>query len=87
MARQENQNLIPIHIDHKQYRVEGPTMTGAQLRALPETPIGPDYDLWQDVPGGDDIKILNDTIVTLRPGMHFHSAPATIDPGVRRAAT
>lgn len=80
----EHPALIPIQIDHKPYRVQGPTMTGAQLRLVPPTPIGPEYDLWQDVPGHDDIKILNDTVVTLQPGMHFHSAPATIDPGAHR---
>lgn len=84
MAHEEH--LIPIQIDHKPYKVPGPTITGEQLRNLPDKPIGPEYDLWEDVPGGDDIKILNDTIVTLRPGMHFHSAPATIDPGADRAA-
>ena len=73
--------LIPIQIDHKPFRVPGPTITGAALRALPTPPIGADFDLWQDVPGGDDIKILNTATVPLHPGMHFHSAPATINPG------
>ena len=45
--------LIPIQIDHKPFRVPGPTITGAALRALPTPPIGADFDLWQDVPGGN----------------------------------
>jgi len=79
--------LIPIQIDHKPFRVPGPTITGSALRALPTPPIGTDFDLWQDVPGGDDVKILNEAIVTLHPGMHFHSAPATINPGTARGAS
>jgi hypothetical protein len=82
----EHPELIPIQIDHKPFRVPGPTITGAALRALPTPPIGPDFDLWQDVPGGDDTKIRDDTVVTLRPGMHFHSAPGTINPGANRGA-
>jgi len=73
---------INIHIDKKMYKVQGPTMTGAQIRAVPTPPIGPDRDLYRVVPGqGDDPKIGDTEIVELKEGMHFYSAPPTINPG------
>ncbi len=73
----------PIHIiiDKKNYSAPNPVMTGADLRALAQPPIGPQRDLFLVVPGGDDEKIASDRSVTLKPGMHFYSAPATINPG------
>jgi hypothetical protein len=76
-----NNHEIPIIFDHKQYKVPPGTITGAQLRTLPQPPIGADYDIWQDVPGGDDIKIADGQAVAIKPGMHFYSAPSTINPG------
>jgi len=72
---------IPIILDHKQYKVPADSITGSQLRALPAPPLGQDLDVWQDVPGGDDIKIADNQSVTIKPGMHFYSAPRTINPG------
>jgi hypothetical protein len=73
---------IPINLDHKQYKVAPGTITEAQLRALPAPPLGADLDLWQDVPGGDDLKIADGQVIAIKPGMHFYSAPRTINPGV-----
>ena len=56
-------------------------MTGTELRNLAKPPIGNDYDLWQDVPGADDILIGDNDPIELKPGMHFYSAPRKIDPG------
>lgn len=57
-------------------------MTGAELRKLAEPDIGPDRDLWQQVPGpADDLLINDDQEVKLENGMHFYSAPKTINPG------
>lgn len=73
---------IPIQIDHKPYKASKALMTGAELRVLADPAIGSERDFFQEVPGpGDDIKIANETVVELKPGMHFYSAPATIDPG------
>lgn len=71
-----------IHIDRKEYKAPSDDMTGAQIRALVDPPIGPDRDLWLEVPGGDDEKIADDQVVELRSGMHFFTAPATITPGL-----
>ncbi len=71
-----------IHIDKQQYRVED-TMTGAQLRLLPTPPIGSEFDLWQEMPGGQDILIKDDVSYQMKNGLHFFTAPANINPGTR----
>jgi hypothetical protein len=70
-----------IIIDRTHFEVTKQTMTGAELRALPETPIGPDLDLFEDVPGGSDPKVLDDTIVEMKNGKRFFTAPGQINPG------
>lgn len=70
-----------IHIDRKRYEAPSPSMTGTELRALATPPIGPDRDLWQEVPGGVDNLVESDEVIELKPGMHFYSAPSTINPG------
>lgn len=73
---------IPIKIDGKPYKAPKTPMTGAELRALAQPPIGADRDLWREVPGpADDIRINDTDSVDLEPGMHFYSAPTTINPG------
>jgi hypothetical protein len=72
---------IPIILDRQQYKVPPGTVTGSQLRALPMPPLGSDLDVWQEVPGGDDIKLADAQAVPVKPGMHFYSAPRTINPG------
>ena len=74
-------NDMPIILDQKQYQVPAGTITGNQLRALPTPPIGPDFDIWEEVPGGDDFKVGDTQAVPIKPGMHFYSAPRTINPG------
>ena len=73
---------IVIHIDRKQFKVAEEEMTGSQLRALPDPDIGPDFDLWLEVPGGEDERIENDQTVKLRRGMRFFSAHSVINPGL-----
>lgn len=72
---------VTIHIDRKPYKVDAGSLTGVQIRALPNPVIGPDFDLWREVPGGDDEKIGNDQVVELKNGMHFFSAHTHINPG------
>jgi hypothetical protein len=73
-----------IQIDRVHYRVLTDTMSGQQLRQLVVPPIPMDRDLFRVVPAGDDVKIDLDTMVALRDGMRFFTAPARINPGVRR---
>jgi multiubiquitin len=70
-----------IQIDRVHYTVTQRQMTGEQLRHVPPTPIGPDRDLFEVVPGGTDRKIANDEIVEIRDGKRFFTAPAQINPG------
>jgi len=78
----EPQKFIPIQIDHAPYKAPRTPMTGAEIRALAEPPIGVDRDLFRVVPGpADDVKVGDQDPVNLEPGMHFYSAPKTINPG------
>lgn len=70
-----------IRIDRETFHVAEPTLTGAQLRVLPEPDIGGDRDLFEVVPGGSDRKIELTDIVKLRDGLRFFTAPAQINPG------
>jgi len=73
---------IPIQIDHKPYKAPKSPMTGAELRALPSPPIGPDQDLFLVVPGPEDDRLVGDNdSVELKEGTHFYTAPTTINPG------
>ena len=73
---------IVVHIDRHRFEAPKNPMTGAELRQLPRPPIGPERDLWQIVPGpADDIKIVDDQLVKLHDGLHFYTAPTTINPG------
>jgi Multiubiquitin len=72
-----------IQIDRAEYTVHKKHMTGEELRHVPPTPIGPDRDLFEVVPGGSDRKIGNDEVVAIRNGLRFFTAPAQINPGSR----
>ena len=73
---------VNIQIDREHFQVEAKALTGAELRALPEVPIGPDRDMFQVVPGGQDLKIDSTQSVALKSGMRFFTAPGQINPGV-----
>ncbi|MEF3691709.1 MAG: multiubiquitin domain-containing protein [Candidatus Moraniibacteriota bacterium] len=78
--KQEKETVI--HIDNKPYKTSKGSMTGAEIRFLPEPNIGSDRDLFLVVPGPqDDRKIGDDESVELHNGMHFYSAPTNINPG------
>jgi hypothetical protein len=70
-----------IQIDRVHYTVTERLMTGEKLRHVPPTPIGPDRDLFEVIPGGTDRKILDNEEVEIRDGKRFFTAPAQINPG------
>lgn len=72
-----------IQIDRVHYKVEAPSMTGAELRNVPPTPIPVDRDLFLVVPGGPDRKIGDVDKVALQNGLRFFTAPGQINPGAR----
>lgn len=79
----QGHNKVTIHIDKDTFKVDQTSMIGTELRALPTPPIGSDRDVFEVVPGpADDILIGNDQAVELKDGMHFFTAPSTINPGV-----
>jgi hypothetical protein len=77
----EHEKTITIHIDRKPYKVDQTELTGAQLRQVAQPPIGGNYDLWLEVPGGEDKLIGDDESVELKNGMHFFSTQKHITPG------
>lgn len=72
---------LTIVIDGKRYQAPARVMTGAQLRRLAEPNIGPDYDLWQEVAGGEDNLVDDKERIKLRDGMGFYSSSRDINPG------
>lgn len=72
---------LTIVIDGKKYRAPARVMNGAQLRRLAEPNIGPEYDLWQEVPGGEDNLVGDKERIKLRDGMGFYSSSREINPG------
>ena len=70
-----------IRIDREQYEWAEEKISGAQLRALPQTPIPPERDLFQVVPGHPDRQIKDDDTVEVHDGIRFFTAPNTINPG------
>ena len=78
---EERQHPYEIKIDRTEFKVKEHVLTGAELRALPNPPIGPDRDLFEVVPGGSDEKIAETQKVKMRDGLRFFTAPAQINPG------
>lgn len=74
-----------IQIDRTHYTVTLRRMTGLELRHVPPTPIGPDRDLFEVVPGGSDRKIGDEEVVEIRNGLRFFTAPAQINPGGKKS--
>ena len=72
---------LHVQIDRTPYKVELEQMTGAQIRQVPTTPIGPDRDLFQVVPGAADHKVGATEVVDIRNGLRFFTAPGQINPG------
>jgi hypothetical protein len=76
---------VTIHIDKEPFRVAAGTISAEALRALPDPDIGPDRDLYLEVKGpGEDKLIAVGTSITVEKGMRFFTAPATITPGRAR---
>ena len=72
---------LVIVIDSKKYRAPARVMTGAQLRRLAEPDIGPAFDLWQEIPGGEDNVVGDNERIKLADGMGFYSSSCEINPG------
>lgn len=82
-TQEKKQHEFHIQIDRAHYDVTEPAMTGAQLRLIPNPPIGPERDLFQVIPGNSDLKINDADIVQIHNGQRFFTAPGQINPGKR----
>ena len=83
--REQDHRVIPIFIDEAKYDAPAIRMTGAELRALPQPPIGADRDLWLEIPGPkDDVLIRPEDTYEVKPGSKYYTAPSTINPGEGR---
>lgn len=73
---------IHITIDRQKFALPEQSLTGATLRELAEPDVGPDRDLFLES-GADEEDVLIGAAdeVHLRNGMHFFTAPASIQPG------
>ena len=81
-GRPEPSQGYHIRIDRTDYVVTREKLSGEQLRDVPETPIPADRDLYQVVPGKDDLKIKDDDTVQMHDGLRFYTVPSTINPGL-----
>ena len=81
-AGEDPEHMFHIQIDRAHYDVLQPQMTGTDLRNLPPTPIPPERDLFEVVPGHPDRKIEDSDVVEMHDGLRFFTAPATINPGL-----
>jgi hypothetical protein len=79
--REKGPEHFQLQIDRVHYTVSKSQMTGAELRQVPSPGIGSDRDLFEVVPGGSDRKLEDDTLVPMRNGLRFFTAPAHINPG------
>jgi len=80
--KDKKETKFQIQIDRVHYTVTKEVMTGAELRRVPTTPIGPERDLFEVVPGAPDLKIGDSDKVEIRDGERFFTAPAHINPGL-----
>jgi hypothetical protein len=72
-----------IQIDRTHYTVHQRQMTGTEIRRVPAPPIPPDRDLYEVRPGERDRLIEDSTVVEIRDGLRFFTAPRHINPGNR----
>lgn len=80
--KDKDKDEFTITIDRGEFQVRVRTMTGAQLRQLPQPPIGPERDLFLEKPGAvEDQKIDDSEVVKLKDDMHFYTGPGKINPG------
>ena len=81
LDKPEPNKVFNIQIDRVQYQLTENRLTGADLRRVPPTPIPPERDIFEIIPGHPDRKIEDDDRIEIRDGLRFFTAPNTINPG------
>jgi hypothetical protein len=70
-----------LHIDRETVKTSSESLNGLEIRSLVLPAIGPDRDLYLEVPGDVDRLVEDEETLKLKNGMHFISAPREITPG------
>ena len=82
LDKPEPDKVFTIQIDRVEYKVSDEKLTGAMLRRVPPTPIPPERDIFQVIPGHPDKKVKDDDTIEIHDGLRFFTAPNTINPGI-----
>ncbi|WP_322921656.1 multiubiquitin domain-containing protein [Nocardioides renjunii] len=86
-AKPPKPEKIPIYIDGTKYQAHANELTGTQVRALAQPPVGEDRDLWLDVVDELDRLVGNDEVIKMVDRMRFFTVPRVINPGQRQPRT
>jgi hypothetical protein len=71
-----------VCIDQRRYTVRAGALTGVQLRGLPTTPVGPEFDLYLEESGtGEDRPVGDSDSIAVVNGMRFFVVPRMIGAG------
>lgn len=82
MPQSNDHKVIPIFIDDVKFDAPAASMTGQELRNLPNPPVPADRDLWLEVPGPKDDELIRpEKTYEIKPGSKYYTAPSTINPG------
>lgn len=82
-AKPPKPEKIPIYIDGTKYQAHANELTGTEVRALAQPPVGEDRDLWLDVVDELDKLVGDDEVIKMVDKMRFFTVPRVINPGQR----
>lgn len=80
-AKPPKPEKIPIFVDGTKYQARASELTGTQVRALAQPPVGEDRDLWLDVVDELDKLVGDDEVIQMVDKMRFFTVPRVINPG------
>lgn len=83
-AKPPKPEKIPIYIDGTKYQAHAKELTGTQIRALAQPPVGEDRDLWLDIVDELDELVGDDEVINMVDKMRFFTVPRVINPGQRQ---
>lgn len=83
-AKPPKPEKIPIFIDGMKCQAHAKELTGTQIRALAQPPVGEDRDLWLDIVDELDELVGDDEVIQMVEKMRFFTVPRVINPGQRQ---
>lgn len=85
MSEKQKNKTHTIKIDRETFKLEQESLTGQQLRRLPEPDVGDDLDLFLEGRGQDRDTLVGDgEAISIKSGLRFFTAASTINPGASR---